>query len=157
LAFSDIDFPISQEAQGAEAFLSSVDQSKVDILISFGFTEELARKALKASVSIFYIFNLLRKGFSKHATIGLQNTGKLAFDCWLYITIFYFFIFQGSDIEKATDWIFNNPEASVSSDMDATTSNTASDPTSAELPDGGGSEFLLHKFFFFFFFFFFLF
>ncbi|XP_062169190.1 ubiquitin carboxyl-terminal hydrolase 14 [Alnus glutinosa] len=89
----DIDFPISQEAQGAEAFLSSVDQSKVDTLISFGFTEEIARKALKAS---------------------------------------------GSDIEKATDWIFNNPEASVPSDMDATTSNTASDPTSAGLPDGGG-------------------
>jgi len=42
LAFSDIDFPISQEAQGAEAFLSSVDQSKVDTLISFGFTEEIA-------------------------------------------------------------------------------------------------------------------
>ena len=70
--------------------MSSVDQSKVDILISFGFTEEIARKALKASVSIFYIFNLLRKGFSKHVTIALQNTGKLAFDCWLYITIFFF-------------------------------------------------------------------
>lgn len=89
MAFSDIDFPISQEAQGAEAFLSSVDQSKVDTLISFGFTEEIARKALKASVSIFYLFNLLRKGISKHLTIGLQNTGKLVFECWLYITIVF--------------------------------------------------------------------
>jgi len=90
LAFSDIDFPISQEAQGAEAFLSSVDQSKVDTLISFGFTEEIARKALKASVSKFYLFNLLRKGIV-HLTIGLQNHGNLVFDCWLYVT----FCFSG--------------------------------------------------------------
>ncbi|KAL4619394.1 hypothetical protein ACB092_06G075800 [Castanea dentata] len=88
----DIDVPISQEAQGADT-LSSVDQSKVDTLISFGFQEEIARKALKAS---------------------------------------------GGDIEKATDWIFNNPEASVSSDMDATTSNTTPTPIDAGLPDGGG-------------------
>lgn len=40
---SDIDIPISQ--QGA-----TIDQSKVDTLISFGFQEEIARKALKASV-----------------------------------------------------------------------------------------------------------
>lgn len=46
---------------------------------------------------------------------------------------------QGGDIEKATDWIFSNPNASVSS-MDATASNTTSDPNDADLPDGGGSE-----------------
>lgn len=68
MTFSDIDIPISQEAQGAEAFLSSVDQLSVDTLISFGFTEEIARKALKASVSFFYRFNLLRKGIV-HLTI----------------------------------------------------------------------------------------
>ncbi|KAI8557723.1 hypothetical protein RHMOL_Rhmol04G0031800 [Rhododendron molle] len=39
---TDIDAPISQEAQ-------SVDQSKVDTLVSFGFQEDVARKALKAS------------------------------------------------------------------------------------------------------------
>ncbi|KAG5551182.1 hypothetical protein RHGRI_009572 [Rhododendron griersonianum] len=39
---ADIDAPISQEAQ-------SVDQSKVDTLVSFGFQEDVARKALKAS------------------------------------------------------------------------------------------------------------
>ncbi|KAJ7981674.1 Ubiquitin carboxyl-terminal hydrolase [Quillaja saponaria] len=65
---ADIDAPISQEAHSAGA-LSHVDQSKVEILLSFGFPEEIARKALKAS---------------------------------------------GGDIEKATDWIFNNPEASAS-------------------------------------------
>ena len=44
---------------------------------------------------------------------------------------------QGGDIEKATDWIFSNPDAASSSDMDATTSST---PTAdAGLPDGGGS------------------
>lgn len=42
---SDIDAPISQNPQGA-----AVDQSKVDTLITFGFGEEIARKALKASV-----------------------------------------------------------------------------------------------------------
>ncbi|KAF7112199.1 hypothetical protein RHSIM_RhsimUnG0257500 [Rhododendron simsii] len=39
---ADIDSPISQEPQ-------SVDQSKVDTLVSFGFQEDVARKALKAS------------------------------------------------------------------------------------------------------------
>ncbi|RVW26003.1 hypothetical protein CK203_115470 [Vitis vinifera] len=44
---------------------------------------------------------------------------------------------QGGDIEKATDWIFSNPAAASSSDMDATTSST---PTAdAGLPDGGTS------------------
>ncbi|XP_020534537.1 ubiquitin carboxyl-terminal hydrolase 14 isoform X2 [Jatropha curcas] len=85
----DIDVPISQGVLGTEV----VDQSKVDTLISFGFQEELARKALKAS---------------------------------------------GGDIEKATDWIFSNPDASVSSDMDATTSSNLPNPDDAGLPDGGG-------------------
>ncbi|KAK6946790.1 Zinc finger, UBP-type [Dillenia turbinata] len=40
----DLDVPISHEAQ-----TSSVDQSKVDTLVSFGFQEDIARKALKAS------------------------------------------------------------------------------------------------------------
>ncbi|KAJ6293153.1 hypothetical protein OIU78_025187 [Salix suchowensis] len=40
----DIDAPISQGAHGNE-----VDQTKVDTLLSFGFQEEIARKALKAS------------------------------------------------------------------------------------------------------------
>ena len=42
--FPDIDTPISQ---GGETV---VDQSKVEMLLSFGFQEEVARKALKASV-----------------------------------------------------------------------------------------------------------
>ncbi|XP_021287815.1 ubiquitin carboxyl-terminal hydrolase 14 isoform X2 [Herrania umbratica] len=87
----DIDAPICHGAQGAEA---SVDQSKVDTLISFGFQEEIARMALKAS---------------------------------------------GGDIEKATDWIFNNPNTSASSDMDTTTSSgSVPTPVDAGLPDGGG-------------------
>ncbi|KAK7405177.1 hypothetical protein VNO78_06376 [Psophocarpus tetragonolobus] len=84
----DIDNPISKGYSSE----TSIDQSKVDTLISFGFQEEIARKALKAS---------------------------------------------GGDIEKATDWIFNNPDASVSS-MDATTSNTASTTNDVNPPDGGG-------------------
>ncbi|KAL0816210.1 hypothetical protein Bca101_072654 [Brassica carinata] len=82
----DIDAPISHQA-------SDVDQSSVDTLISFGFAEEVARKALKAS---------------------------------------------GGDIEKATDWIFNNPNASVS-DMDVSSSSSAQTPAQTGLPDGGGS------------------
>ncbi|CAI8593046.1 unnamed protein product [Vicia faba] len=83
----DIDAPISK-GRGSE----SVDQSKVDTLISFGFQDDVARKALKAS---------------------------------------------GGDIEKATDWIFSNPDASVSN-MDATASNTTSGTNDGDLPDGGG-------------------
>lgn len=82
----DIDAPISQ---GGETV---VDQSQIDVLLSFGFQEEIARKALKAS---------------------------------------------GGDIEKATDWIFNNPDASAASDTDATTSNTTT-VADVGLPDGGG-------------------
>ncbi|CAJ1978620.1 unnamed protein product [Sphenostylis stenocarpa] len=86
----DIDLPISKGHGSTTATI--VDQSKVDTLISFGFQEEIARKALEAS---------------------------------------------GDDIEKATDWIFNNPNASVSS-MDATPSNAASTSNDVNLPDGGG-------------------
>ncbi|XWS27939.1 hypothetical protein CRYUN_Cryun25bG0023500 [Craigia yunnanensis] len=45
----DIDAPISHGAQGTEA---SIDQSTVDTLISFGFQEEIAQMALKASVKV---------------------------------------------------------------------------------------------------------
>ena len=43
--YLDIDNPISK-GHGSD----SVDQSKVDTLISFGFQEDIARRALKASV-----------------------------------------------------------------------------------------------------------
>lgn len=49
----DIDAPISK-GRGSE----SIDQSKVDTLISFGFQDDVARKALKASV-IFSLYILL--------------------------------------------------------------------------------------------------
>lgn len=52
-----------------------------------------------------------------------------------------YFFWQGGDIEKATDWIFNNPDASVSTDMDATTSENAPTAADAGLPDGGGSKY----------------
>ncbi|XP_057963166.1 ubiquitin carboxyl-terminal hydrolase 14 [Malania oleifera] len=87
----DIDAPISQGGQSG-AVLYTVDQSKVDTLVSFGFQEEIAQRALKAS---------------------------------------------GGDIEKATDWIFNNPDTSGSQDMDIT-SNTTPASVDAGLPDGGG-------------------
>lgn len=45
--FPDIDAPISGNVQHPD-----IDQSKVDTLVSFGFEEKLARKALKASVNI---------------------------------------------------------------------------------------------------------
>ncbi|KAE8672069.1 Ubiquitin carboxyl-terminal hydrolase 14 [Hibiscus syriacus] len=88
----DIDAPISHSAKGAEA---SIDQSAVDTLVSFGFQEEIARMALKAS---------------------------------------------GGDIEKATDWIFSNPNAyaSASSMGTDTASNSTPTPVDAGLPDGGG-------------------
>lgn len=44
---TDIDAPLSMETQGEEVLF---DQSKVDTLVSFGFQEEIARRALKASV-----------------------------------------------------------------------------------------------------------
>ncbi|KAK9092283.1 hypothetical protein Syun_027194 [Stephania yunnanensis] len=86
----DIDDPISPE-QNVE-----VDQSQVETLISFGFGDEVARKALKAS---------------------------------------------GGNIEKATNWIFDNPDASGPSNMDAT--NGVDKAVGEGLPDGGGKYKLL--------------
>lgn len=88
----DINDPISQDMNTSELLSSFVDEASVNTLVSFGFDEEVARKALKAS---------------------------------------------GGNIERATDWIFSNPDALSSVDMDATPSNVQSavDPV---LPDGGG-------------------
>ncbi|GMJ01489.1 ubiquitin-specific protease 14, TITAN6, TARANI, phosphate deficiency root hair defective1 [Hibiscus trionum] len=88
----DIDAPISHGAKGAE---TSIDQSAVDTLVSFGFQEEVARMALKTS---------------------------------------------GGDIERATDWIFNNPNLCAASAMGMmnTSSNSTPTPVDAGLPDGGG-------------------
>ena len=47
--FLDIDNPITKGQ--SSAISSAIDQSKVETLISFGFQEEIARKALKASAS----------------------------------------------------------------------------------------------------------
>lgn len=91
----DINDPISHTSQNAAP---SVDQSKVDTLLSFGFQEEVARKALMAT---------------------------------------------GGEIEKATDWIFSNPDASSSSDMDTSSSGAAAAAADAELPDGSGRYRLL--------------
>ncbi|KAK9085041.1 hypothetical protein Sjap_025452 [Stephania japonica] len=85
----DIDDPISQQNVG-------VDQSQVETLISFGFEEVLARKALKTS---------------------------------------------GGNIEKATDWLLDIPDASGPSNMDAT--NGVDKADGAGLPDGGGKYKLL--------------
>ncbi|KAJ8490656.1 hypothetical protein OPV22_012377 [Ensete ventricosum] len=86
---SDIDDPISQNPHRIE--LQSVDETSVETLISFGFQEEVAKKALKAS---------------------------------------------GGDIEKATDWIFNHPEASSSVDTELTSSGVQADDPA--VPDGSG-------------------
>lgn len=91
----DIDVPISHKSQNATV---SVDQSKVETLLSFGFQEEVARRALIAT---------------------------------------------GGDIEKATDWIFSNPDASSTSDMDTTGSSSAAASVDADLPDGPGRYRLL--------------
>ncbi|CAA6670655.1 unnamed protein product [Spirodela intermedia] len=86
----DINDPLPDEPRNPN--LQPVDESSVETVISFGFPEEMARKALKAS---------------------------------------------GGDIEKAMDWIFSNPDASSSGDMEATSSSGQS-PQDTELPDGGG-------------------
>lgn len=48
--FPDIDAPIQKEAGN-----NDVDPSKIAMLVSFGFEEEVAKKALKASVNIRHI------------------------------------------------------------------------------------------------------
>lgn len=52
--FADIDDPISHDSKTVE--LMSIDETSVETLISFGFQDEVARKALKASVRS--LFNL---------------------------------------------------------------------------------------------------
>jgi hypothetical protein len=78
--------------------------------------------------------------------LGLRITfGNIAVQRTVKLKLFHEFFLgtlQGGDIEKATDWIFNNPDASVSSDMDTSTSSSKPTPDDTELPDGGGSEFL---------------
>ncbi|RVW28215.1 hypothetical protein CK203_117477 [Vitis vinifera] len=65
---------------------------------------------------------------------GLNSAKHIQIWSWDFS---YFLGLQGGDIEKATDWIFSNPAAASSSDMDATTSST---PTAdAGSPDGGTS------------------
>ncbi|KAI4321896.1 hypothetical protein MLD38_035223 [Melastoma candidum] len=87
---ADIDIPDSAITEAAS---SNIDQSAIDTLVSFGFQEEVARKALKES---------------------------------------------GGDIEKATDWIFSNPNASASSNDDTMTSESTGNASNAILSDGGG-------------------
>ncbi|WOL18550.1 ubiquitin carboxyl-terminal hydrolase 14 [Canna indica] len=85
----DIDNPISLNSHAMDHH--SVDETSVGTLVSFGFQEEVARKALKAS---------------------------------------------GGDIEKATDWIFGQPEVSDCIETDASSSAVqVSDPG---VPDGRG-------------------
>ncbi|KAG8045863.1 hypothetical protein GUJ93_ZPchr0008g11449 [Zizania palustris] len=84
----DIDDPILKDSQAAE---HTVDEASVQTLVSFGFQEDVARKALIAS---------------------------------------------GGNIERATDWIFSNPEASSSVPTDSSTSNAEADD--AHVPDGSG-------------------
>uniref|UniRef100_F6HTI8 ubiquitinyl hydrolase 1 n=1 Tax=Vitis vinifera TaxID=29760 RepID=F6HTI8_VITVI len=64
----DIDVPISQEAENAEA-LSFVDQSKVDTLISFGFQEDISRKVLRALIKFQYLCFFW--GYERHVSIFL--------------------------------------------------------------------------------------
>ncbi|XVF78034.1 hypothetical protein PTKIN_Ptkin14bG0095800 [Pterospermum kingtungense] len=73
----DIDAPISHGVQGAEA---SIDQATVDTLVSFGFQEEIAQKALKASggdieKATDWIFNSLNNSASyRDATTTSSNS-----------------------------------------------------------------------------------
>jgi ubiquitin carboxyl-terminal hydrolase 5/13 len=48
--WADIDDPISQDPMSAE---STIDEASVQTLLSFGFQEDDARMALKASVRFF--------------------------------------------------------------------------------------------------------
>ncbi|KAL0909266.1 hypothetical protein M5K25_020116 [Dendrobium thyrsiflorum] len=91
----DIDDPIHYGPRDTGII---IDEASVETLISFGFEEVVARKALKAS---------------------------------------------GGNIEKATDWIFNHPEATSSTmDTDATTSSN-SQTIDGRVPDGNGRYKLL--------------
>ncbi|XP_028550487.1 ubiquitin carboxyl-terminal hydrolase 14 [Dendrobium catenatum] len=91
----DIDDPIHYGPRDTGII---IDEASVETLISFGFEEVVARKALKAS---------------------------------------------GGIIEKATDWIFNHPEATSSTmDTDATTSSNTQ-TIDGSVPDGNGRYKLL--------------
>lgn len=54
----DINDPISQDMQAAELLSSFVDEAGVSTLVSFGFEEGLARKALKASVRLSFLLSI---------------------------------------------------------------------------------------------------
>ncbi|KAL5997673.1 hypothetical protein ACLOJK_008603 [Asimina triloba] len=75
-----------------------------------------------------------------HAPVHLQYSGQ---GCLLWLACLKEEVARkalkasGGDIEKATDWIFSQPDASGSVDMETTPSNGPSTSDSA-LPDGGG-------------------
>lgn len=97
-------------------------------MISFGFEEEVARKALQASVSNLFTdleFQrfLLEIVFRLIYAIMIPTNG-----------LFYYL--QGGDIEKATEWIFNPP--SGMSNMD-TTPSSSGNVVDAAMSDGQGS------------------
>lgn len=75
---SDIDIPISEADVIPAPASSTVDQSKVETLVSFGFPEEIARKALKASVWILWPF-----------VVCILSFCSLIFFGKMYSSIFY--------------------------------------------------------------------
>lgn len=123
--FPDIDAPISENVQNPD-----IDQSKVDTLVSFGFEEKLAHKALKASVNISLLLAF---------TISLWGSLLFTANSIMFVHSLFLSAHQGGDVEKATEWIFSSPSASTAADMDVTTSSGAAVDTL--MPDGGGSKF----------------
>lgn len=79
---SDIDAPISQGSKNDDDIF--VDASKVDTLLSFGFQEEIARKALKASVIRHYHLILCEA----NAGVSLKESSVLK---PRYFVLFVFF------------------------------------------------------------------
>ncbi|CAH2053201.1 unnamed protein product, partial [Thlaspi arvense] len=92
LGDADIDAPISHQA-------SDVDQSSVDTLISFGFAEEVARKALKASVNQLFL--------TRYKLFGIVSHMGTSTHCGHYV----------AHILKEGRWvIFNDSKVGVSTD-----------------------------------------
>jgi hypothetical protein len=65
---ADRDDPISKDSRGSE---QPVDESNVQTLVSFGFQEDVAIKALKASVRFSFMI------YSLYILKSVQNAGVL--------------------------------------------------------------------------------
>lgn len=100
----------------------------METLVAFGFLPEMARKALRATVSVNELLHILY-------IIGLHHLLVFGF-----LSLTFLFVNQGGNIETAAEWILNHPEESSAMELDVGTGSNEPQPE-VKYPDGSGSKY----------------